>query len=67
MLRLRVKIEVINNKLSIKTLAIANSGFIGVEPEILLPIELSRQLELHEIGEPEIHTKLLGDGRKLIS
>jgi len=60
-----VKIELINGESSIETVAIANSGFIGIEPEVLIPIELSRQLRLQDISEPEIHTKITGDGREV--
>jgi len=41
-LRLRVRLQVESK--CIETLALANSGFIGAEPEIMLPEPLAREL-----------------------
>lgn len=57
MLELRVKIE--------RVVGIANSGFVGAEPEILVPNSIARELSLHEFSEPELHTKITGDGREI--
>ena len=65
MLRLRVKIERIDGLRSLDTIAIANSGFVGLEPEVLLPYSYARKLELDSIVNPEIHTKVSGDGREV--
>ncbi len=65
MLRLRVRIERIDSSTSLEVVGIANSGFVGVEPEILLPLHIAKQLRLHEIRDPEIYTKITGDGREV--
>ncbi|RJX15295.1 hypothetical protein CW703_06875 [Candidatus Bathyarchaeota archaeon] len=65
MLRLKTKIERVDGFESVEAVAIANSGFVGMEPEILIPPTIARQLKLHEIGEPEIFTKVTGDGRRV--
>ena len=65
MLRLRIRIERVDSDRSIETIGIANSGFIGIEPEILVPNNIERELRLHEIAEPKIHTKIAGDGREV--
>ncbi len=65
MLRLRVRIERVDRAKSLETLAIANSGFVGSEPEVLLPFTLARQLRLEELVEPQLEEKLLGDGRRV--
>jgi len=64
-LKLRVKIERIDRSLFVETVGLANSGFIGVEPEILIPARLAQELKLHEVREPEAHTKITGDGREV--
>ena len=65
MLRLRVRIERIDRSKRVEAIAIANSGFIGFEPEILLPQAVAKRLELHEVGEPETRVKVTGDGREV--
>jgi hypothetical protein len=65
MLRLKVKIERSDGSASVETVVIANSGFIGVEPEVLIPPDVAKQLKLHEVGEPEMFTKVTGDGREV--
>ncbi len=65
MLRLKVKIERVDGARSVHAIAIANSGFVGIEPEILLPIYIARELELDEIAQPEAYTKISGDGREI--
>lgn len=65
MLRLKVRVERADGSRSIEVLAIANSGFIGLEPEILLPINMARELRLDEIVQPEAYTKITGDGREV--
>ncbi len=63
MLRLRVRIDRVDGLKRIDVIAIANSGFIGMEPEILLPTHLAKELKLNEVAEPEECTKITGDGR----
>ena len=65
MLRLRIKIETIDKQNSIEAVGIANSGFIGLEPEILMPMDTVKELNLHLISEPETFTKITGDGREV--
>ena len=65
MLRLRVRIEVVKSSRSIEAIAIANSGFVGMEPEILIPSSIARELKLYEVGEAETHMKITGDGREV--
>ena len=65
MLRLKVKIERVDGFKPIYVLAIAGSGFVGIEPEILMPIHIARDLNLDEIAQPEVYTKISGDGREI--
>lgn len=65
MLKLRIKVERVDHKYSFETLAIANTGFVGIEPEILIPQTLLKELKLYEITEPEIITKTTGNGREV--
>ncbi|RLF04232.1 MAG: hypothetical protein DRK00_07170 [Thermoprotei archaeon] len=65
MLRLRVRIERIDGSAGINVVAIANSGFAGLEPEVLLPLDIVKRLKLHEVTEPEAHVKITGDGREV--
>jgi len=65
MLRLRIKIETIDKSNFIEEVGIANSGFIGVEPEVLIPLDTAKKLNLHLLSEPEIFTKITGDGREV--
>lgn len=55
-LRLKVRIERIDKSLFTDTVGIANSGFVGVEPEILIPTYIAKELKLDEIKEPEAHS-----------
>ncbi len=50
---------------SAEVVAIANSDFVGAEPEVLVPSRTARLLRLHEIGEPEVYSKVTGDGREV--
>ncbi len=65
MLRLRVRIERVDGKASVEVVGVANSGFVGLEPEVLVPMRIANELKLSELGEPEVHTKIAGDGREL--
>ena len=65
MLRLKVRLERIDRKYHIDTIAIAISGFIGIEPEVLIPQTLVKDLKLSEVCEPETTIKILGDGREI--
>jgi|GEM_PF-1384374 len=65
MLRLRIRIETIDGSRSIEDVGIANSGFIGLEPEILMPVDIVKKLNLHLLGEPETYMKITGDGREV--
>ncbi|MHC1627465.1 MAG: pepsin/retropepsin-like aspartic protease family protein [Candidatus Nezhaarchaeales archaeon] len=65
MLRLKVKIERVDGSKTINVIAIANSGFIGSKPEILLPDHIVRELKLHEIRTPQASIKISGDGREI--
>ncbi len=60
-----MRIERIDGARLVENLAIANSGFIGIEPEVLLPSHIARKLKLHELVEPEIYNKITGDGREV--
>ncbi len=65
MLRLRVRIERIDSAVAEEVVGIANSGFVGVDPEILLPVDIAQKLRLQEVSEPEVYTKITGDGREI--
>jgi len=65
MLRLKVKIERVDGSKTINIVAIANSGFIGSKPEILLSDHIVRELKLHEICTPQASIKISGDGREI--
>ncbi len=65
MLRLRIRIERIDSGVSTEVIGIANSGFVGLEPEILVPMHIANALRLQEVGEPEVYTKITGDGREV--
>ncbi len=64
MLRLKIRVERIDdpNKY-LEVIGIANSGFIGYEPEILLPSRFAETLNLDEVAKPTVHMKVSGDGR----
>lgn len=65
MLKLRVRIERVDGVKRVDVVGIANSGFVGVEPEVLIPTSIARELGIHELGEPEPYTKITGDGREI--
>ena len=65
MLRLRVRIERRDGGRSIDVVGIANSGFAGIEPEVLVPIDVADELRLQEIAKPDVYTKITGDGREV--
>ncbi len=65
MLRLKVRVERIDNRYVVEMLGIANTGFIGIEPEIAIPQTIAKELKLNEITEPEVITKITGDGREI--
>lgn len=65
MLKLKTKIEKVDGSKFIEAVAIANSGFVGVEPEILVPLTVAEQLKLNELRKPETFTKVTGDGRRV--
>jgi len=64
-LRLKVRIERIDSGAHIEVIGIANSGFVGAEPEILMPSHIARELELHKVQKPKVHVKITGDGREV--
>ncbi|RLG85692.1 MAG: hypothetical protein DRO39_04980 [Thermoprotei archaeon] len=65
MLRLRVRIERRDRAKSIDVVGIASSGFTGVEPEVLLPVDVANELRLPEVAKPDAYTKITGDGREV--
>ncbi len=65
MLRLRIRIERVDDKKSVDALALVGSGFIGVEPEILIPLQMVKELDLESISRPQRFTKISGDGREV--
>ena len=62
MLKLRVKVERIDGAGSVEVDAVANSGFVGSSPEVLLPDELVAKLKLGELVSPEPASKISGGG-----
>lgn len=64
MLRLRVRLERANGGKSVETVGIANSGFVGLEPEVVAPVSVVEELRLHEVIEPTVHVKATADGRE---
>ncbi len=65
MLRLRVRVERVDGSKSVEVVGLANSGFISMEPEVLVPASLAEHLELHEVAKPEVHVRITGDGREV--
>jgi len=66
MLRLRVRIERADGGRAVELVAIANSGFVSPEPEVLLPFSIAERLALGEVAEPEVARKALGDGSEAV-
>jgi len=64
MLRLKVRLERTDGSGSVELVALANSGFTGSEPEVLVPLRIAKALGLHKL-EPEPQVKLTGDGREV--
>ena len=65
MLRLKVRIRRVDGKFSQDLIAIANSGFVGLKPEIVLPQNVINDLKLNEVAESRISRKITGDGREI--
>lgn len=65
MLRLRVRIERVDGAKHVDVVGVASSRFIGAEPEVLIPTSIARELSIHELSEPEMHTEVTGDGREV--
>ena len=66
MLRLKVRVERADGARAVELVAIANSGFVSPEPEVLLPFSLAERLALSELAEPEAARKTLGDGSEAV-
>ena len=64
-LRLRVKVERVDGAAQLEEVAVVNSGFGGVRPELLVPREVATRLRLREVVEPEVAYKVTGDGRRV--
>ena len=62
MLRLRTRLKRIDSSYEKEVLALVNSGFIGKEPEILLPQSLAQELKLSEVSRPKTTTRTLATG-----
>ena len=65
MLRVRLRIRRIDHQREHEALSIVNSGFIGREPEILVPAALERELELDSVSTPGICRRILADGSEV--
>ena len=63
MLRLRVRL--CRNSTCAEVLAIANSGFIGVEPEVVIPVRVSEAL-LGPSPRVELVERMLADGSRVL-
>ncbi|MEM2194319.1 MAG: hypothetical protein QXY40_00300 [Candidatus Methanomethylicia archaeon] len=61
-LKLRIRIERSDGKYSVVYEAIANSGFSGKKPEILVPLKLIESFKLRELQEPTPASKISGSG-----
>ncbi|RLF23790.1 MAG: hypothetical protein DRN15_04930 [Thermoprotei archaeon] len=59
---LRLKIRLVRENRTVETLAIANSGFIGTEPEVMLPIHIAEELTLTHLSVVEYRRRALADG-----
>lgn len=65
MLRLRIRVKTLDNSATFEAVSIASSGFIGIEPEILIPSNIADELKLQTKGKPELYSKITGDGREI--
>jgi hypothetical protein len=63
MLRLRVKL--CRNSTCVEVLAIANSGFIGAEPEVVIPARVSEAL-FGPSPKVELVERVLADGSRVL-
>ena len=63
MLRLRLKVRRRDLKAEKEIIAVANSGFVGAKPQLLIPQEISREFRFGEMLEPTITAKKTADGR----
>ncbi|MCX8205437.1 MAG: hypothetical protein N3H31_07305 [Candidatus Nezhaarchaeota archaeon] len=61
---LRIRVRLLTEK-SVEALAIANSGFIGSEPEVLIPLRLVKQL-YGESPSVTLVERVLADGSRTL-
>jgi hypothetical protein len=64
-LRIKLRIRRKDQTIEREVLGIVNSGFIGIEPEIVMPTSLSQELRLDDVSTPRVHDKILADGRRV--
>ncbi len=60
MLRLKIRVRRIDGKYSKELIAIANSGFVGFTPEIVLPFDVIEDLKLNEVVKAKSLRKITG-------
>lgn len=63
MLKLRLRVRRIDDRTEETVVAVANSGFSGARPQLLLPESVVRKLRLKEVAEPTVVSKRTADGR----
>ena len=63
MLKLKLKVKRRDRKIEKEVEAIANSGFTGAVPQLLIPQNLVSEFKFREILEPKISNKRTADGR----
>ena len=64
-LKLRIRVERVDGGAQLEEVAVVNSGFGGVKPELLVSREVATRLRLRELVEPEVAYKVTGDGRRV--
>ena len=63
MLKLRLRVRRKDQKISRDIEAIANSGFSGTKPQLLIPRSIAEVFKFREMTEPKIVNKRTADGR----
>jgi len=63
MLRLKLKMKRKDRKIEKEIVAVANSGFVGARPQLLIPRDTAKEMRFGEILEPTIVNKKTADGR----
>ncbi len=57
MLKLKLMVKRMDLKIEKEIIAVANSGFVGARPQLLIPKNIAREFKLGEILEPTVVNK----------